>query len=138
MINDYREKSGDDKMDFSSLISEEKIKKAYQNGEFKNLPGFGKPLPKDKLAAVPKELRMAFRVLSNAGYDVEADQLKQELLSLEDLLKVCREEDEKKRLETLYKEKRLRLHQLMEKRRQTNTSSFIKYQQKIENKFFRK
>lgn len=124
-------------MDFSTLISEEKIKKAYQNGDFKNLPGFGKPLPKDKLAAVPKELRMAFRVLSNAGYSVEEDQLKQELLALEDLLKVCSVE-EKEKQEIIYKEKRLRLNKLLEERKQTNTSSFIKYQQKIENKLWRK
>jgi len=124
-------------MDFSTLISEEKIKKAYQNGDFKNLPGFGKPLPKDKLAAVPKELRMAFRVLSNAGYSVEEDQLKQELLALEDLLKVCSGE-EKEKYEIIYKEKRLRLNKLLEERKQTNTSSFIKYQQKIENKLWRK
>ncbi|PKG23026.1 DnaJ family domain-containing protein [Niallia nealsonii] len=125
-------------MDFSSLISEEKIKKAYKNGEFENLPGFGKPLPKDKFAAVPAELRMAFRVLSNAGYNVEEDQLKQELLSIEDLLRACREDEERNRLQTKYREKLMRLNKLMENRRKNNTSSFIKYQQKIESEFWRK
>ncbi|GKU84420.1 DUF1992 domain-containing protein [Niallia sp. NCCP-28] len=86
-------------MDFSSFISEEKIKKGYEDGEFENLPGFGKPLPEDKLAAVPAELRMAFRVLANAGYNVEEDQLKQELLSIEDLLRACREDKERNRLQ---------------------------------------
>ncbi len=46
-------------MDFAQRLSEERIKKAMDNGAFEGLSGFGKPLPKDDAAHVPEELRMA-------------------------------------------------------------------------------
>ncbi|MGP7818288.1 J-domain-containing protein [Niallia sp. 01092] len=125
-------------MDFSSLISEEKIKKAYKNGEFNNLPGFGKTLPKDDLAAVPEELRMAYRVLKNAGFSPEENQLKQELLTIEDLLKTCCDK-EKEELQKKYNEKLLRFNKMMrEKRGTSHSASFKKFQQKIESKLWEK
>ncbi len=33
-------------MDFSHIVSEDKIKRAIKDGDFQNLPGMGKPLPK--------------------------------------------------------------------------------------------
>lgn len=33
-------------MDFSSIVSEDKIKQAIKDGEFEGLPGMGKPLKK--------------------------------------------------------------------------------------------
>ncbi|MFT8319856.1 MAG: DUF1992 domain-containing protein [Bacillus sp. (in: firmicutes)] len=126
-------------MDFSSLISEDKIKKAYKNGEFKNLPGFGKPLPKDDLAAVPEELRMAYRVLKNAGFCPEENQIKQELLTMEDLIKSCCDTEKKKELQKKYNEKLLRFNKMMqEKRGASHSASFRRYQEKIENKLWRK
>ncbi|MGM0852371.1 MAG: DUF1992 domain-containing protein [Bacillota bacterium] len=46
-------------MDFSMIMSEQRIKKAYEDGDFKDLPGFGKPLNLDDDLGVPQELKMA-------------------------------------------------------------------------------
>ena len=48
-------------------LAEEKIVAAMQRGEFNALPGAGKPLPADNLPGVPEELRLACKVLKNAG-----------------------------------------------------------------------
>lgn len=48
-------------------IAEIKIKEAIKNGELKNLPGKGRPLEIDNMSFVPAELRMAFRIIKNAG-----------------------------------------------------------------------
>lgn len=126
-------------MDFSFLVSEDKIKKAYQNGEFSNLPGFGKPLPKDSLASVPEELRMAYRVLKNAGYSLEEDRIRQELLSMEDLIRSCKTEEEKMDLQKKYNEKLWRFNKMVRERIGTSHSKhFSEYQKKVEDRLFLK
>lgn len=52
---------------FIEAIAEERIRAAQENGEFDDLPGRGKPLDLEDDAHVPPELRMAWRVLKNAG-----------------------------------------------------------------------
>lgn len=50
------------------LLAEERIKESIQNGDFDNLEGKGQPLRElDDADGVPEELRMAFRMLKNAG-----------------------------------------------------------------------
>ncbi|HWJ79158.1 MAG TPA: DUF1992 domain-containing protein [Niallia sp.] len=121
-------------MDFSSLVSEEKIKKAYQDGAFEKLPGYGKPLPKDSLESIPEELRMAARILKNAGYSVEENKIKHELLTIEDLMKSSGEE-ERNTLQKKYTEKLIRYHQLMKKRMEKSHSKNMRlYQEKIEER----
>ncbi|UQD51185.1 DUF1992 domain-containing protein [Bacillus methanolicus] len=123
-------------MDFSVILSEEKIRKAYENGEFDNLPGYGKPLKLDDLSSVPEELRMAYRLLKNAGYSPEENQLKQEMMTIEDLMKSCDDLVEKERLQKKLNEKILRFNSLMSKRRvKTNSSVFKNYGSKINSKF---
>lgn len=124
-------------MDFATIISEDRIKKAYEDGEFKDLPGFGKPLKLDDLSGVPEELRMAYRMLKNAGFSPEDNVLKQEMLSIEDLLKNCEDDAERKTLQAKLNEKQLRFNQVMSKRRGTGNSSIFKnYEQKIDRKFY--
>ena len=56
-------------------IAEEKIAEALAAGELDNLPGAGRPLALDDDAHVPEDLRVAYRILKNAGYvppEVEA------------------------------------------------------------------
>jgi hypothetical protein len=48
-------------------VAEERIQEAIRRGEFDGLPGAGKPLVLDEDPLVPAELRVANRVLSNAG-----------------------------------------------------------------------
>jgi len=59
---------------FESLI-ERRILEAQARGEFDRLPGSGRPLDLDEDPLVPDELRVAWRVLRNAGFvppEVEA------------------------------------------------------------------
>lgn len=48
-------------------LIEERIRAAVERGELSGLPGEGRPLPDEDLSLVPEELRMAIRVLRNAG-----------------------------------------------------------------------
>jgi hypothetical protein len=48
-------------------IAEERIQAAIRRGEFDNLPGAGKPLRLDDDPLVPAEVRVANRILKNAG-----------------------------------------------------------------------
>lgn len=49
-------------------IAEQRIEQARDAGAFDKLPGMGQPLPEEDLSLVPEELRVAYRVLKNAGY----------------------------------------------------------------------
>lgn len=50
------------------MIVEQKIADAIAAGEFDDLPGAGKPLDLDDDTLVPEDLRVAYRILKNAGY----------------------------------------------------------------------
>lgn len=52
---------------FIETLAEERIRAALENGEFDDLPGRGRPLDLEDDAHVPPELKMAWRVLKNAG-----------------------------------------------------------------------
>ena len=54
------------------LIAERKIAEAISRGELDNLPGAGQPLELDDDALVPEDLRIAVRILKNAGLDASA------------------------------------------------------------------
>jgi hypothetical protein len=49
-------------------IGERRIAEAVSQGEFDRLPGAGRPLELEDDALVPEELRMAYRILRNAGF----------------------------------------------------------------------
>ncbi len=51
---------------FDELV-EQRIREAMRKGELQGLPGEGRPLRLDDDALVPEELRMAYRILRNAG-----------------------------------------------------------------------
>ncbi|WP_305142686.1 DnaJ family domain-containing protein [Geobacillus thermoleovorans] len=116
-------------------IAEEKIREAMKNGEFDNLPGFGKPLEIEDLSRIPEELRLGYLLLKNAGYVREEAELRKELLTLEDLLRCCEDDEEKRELEKKWTEKQLRLAELMKKRGQTNSKALRDYGRRIEEKF---
>ncbi|MCI3987943.1 DUF1992 domain-containing protein, partial [Bacillus vallismortis] len=73
-------------MDFSHIVSEDKIKRAIKDGEFENLQGMGKPLPKDDAAHLPESLRMSYRMLKNAGMAEHEGALKKELKTNDQLI----------------------------------------------------
>jgi hypothetical protein len=49
-------------------LVERRIEAAIARGEFDDLPGAGRPLVLDDDPLVPEELRVAYRLLKNAGY----------------------------------------------------------------------
>ena len=49
-------------------IAEQRIREALARGEFEHLPGVGQPLDLEEDPLVPEDLRMAYRILKNAGY----------------------------------------------------------------------
>lgn len=75
-------------MSFNAMrrLAEEKIKKAQENGELDNLPGAGEPLDLEEYHKVPEDLRMAYKVLKNAGYTPPELQAKEEIRQIEELL----------------------------------------------------
>ncbi|MED1439378.1 DUF1992 domain-containing protein [Aeribacillus composti] len=121
-------------MDIFAQIAEDRIKKAYEEGEFKELPGMGKPLPHDDLSDIPEELRMAYRLLRNAGMVDQENDLKKELLTIQDLLKCCEDEVERKKLQQKLSEKQLALERIVKKRNIFNTSASQFYKDKVYKK----
>ncbi|MCM3585532.1 DUF1992 domain-containing protein [Mesobacillus maritimus] len=125
-------------MDFSFIVSEDRIKKAYEDGEFDHLPGYGKPLKPDELAGLPEEIRMAYRMMKNAGFTPEESVLRQEVMTIEDLIRNCHDESERERLNRQLNEKLLHYNRMISKRgMKTNSSIFKNYEQKIEKKLFK-
>jgi hypothetical protein len=50
-------------------LAERKIADAVERGELDDLPGAGRPLDLEEDALIPEELRMAWRILRNSGFD---------------------------------------------------------------------
>jgi hypothetical protein len=68
-------------------FAEQRILDAIARGELDNLPGAGAPLDLDDDALVPQEMRLAFRVLRNAGYVPEEVRLCREISDLESIIR---------------------------------------------------
>ena len=77
------------------IIAEQKIMEAMQAGAFDNLPGAGKPLILEDLGHVPEELRMAYKILKNAGCVPEEIAQRKEIARLTEMLASCGDEKEK-------------------------------------------
>lgn len=79
-------------------IAERKIQQAMTEGTLIDLSHWkDKPLPPDDMAEVPADLRMAYRLLKNAGYVPEEVTMQKEITRIEQLLENCRDEQEKLR-----------------------------------------
>jgi len=100
------------------MIAERRIREAMERGEFDNLPLKGKPLPPDDLAGVPEELRIAARILKNAGILPEEMELRKEIYSIQQLINRCDDDEEILALRKKMGAKQLRYDMLMEHRRQ--------------------
>ena len=79
-------------------LAEETILAALRRGEFDDLPGAGRPLELDDDSAVPESLRVAYRILSNAGCLPPEQQMRQEIRELEGLLQHIETSAEEQRL----------------------------------------
>ncbi len=67
-------------------IIEERILQAQRRGDFDNLPGSGKPLEIEDDRHIPEDLRLAYKILKNAGCVPPEIELKKEIHQTRDLL----------------------------------------------------
>ena len=67
-------------------IAEQRIAEALERGELDGLPGAGRPLALDDDAHVPEDLRLAYRILKNAGFVPPEIEARREIAELERLL----------------------------------------------------
>ena len=74
------------------FIAEQRIAEAQAQGVYDNLPGTGRPLELEDMSHVPEELRMAYKILSNAGCLPPELEQRKELNRLVDLLEQCEDE----------------------------------------------
>jgi hypothetical protein len=65
-------------------LVEERIQEALRRGDFDNLPGAGRPLALDDDALVAPEVRIAYRILKNAGFVPPEVLERREIAELED------------------------------------------------------
>jgi hypothetical protein len=68
------------------IIAEQKIRAAMERGEFDDLPGEGRPLDLSDDRLVPEGLRMAYRLLKNAGFIPPELEAQKEIRDLEQLI----------------------------------------------------
>ncbi len=80
-----------------SRMADEAIARAMREGAFDNLEGRGMPLRLDDDSHVPEDLRMAYKILKNAGYLPQEIAEEREIERAVDLLESCRDEQERYR-----------------------------------------
>jgi hypothetical protein len=76
------------------LIAERRIAEAAARGELDDLPGAGQPLDLGDDPLLPEDLRLAYRILKNAGFVPSEVQTRREIRALEDLIAVVGREGE--------------------------------------------
>jgi hypothetical protein len=82
-------------------LAEQAILEAQRRGEFERLQGQGQPLPQENDPFMPETLRMAYKVLKNAGYVPPEIQAQREVRSLIECLE--QETDESRKMRQIQK-----------------------------------
>lgn len=82
-------------MFFFERIAENRILEYMEQGGFDNLSGTGKPLVFEDDSFVPEDLRMAYKVLKNAGFVPPELQTQKEIKTAMDLLEQLDDERER-------------------------------------------
>ncbi len=104
-------------MDAFRLIAKRKIDEGVARGEFDNLPLAGKRIDLFEDAHLPPELRMAWRILKNAGVAPEEVQLLKAMQELREELGGCEDEARREALTRELRDKEAQLNILLERRR---------------------
>jgi hypothetical protein len=79
-------------MSFWDKLVEERINQALAQGAFDNLPLSGQALKLEDDSHIAAELRLAHKILANAGYVPEAVELRRQITRLEELLPAMTDE----------------------------------------------
>lgn len=119
-------------MDILKSIAERKIQEAMARGEFDNLPGRGKPIEMEDLSAIPEDLRMAYKVLKNAGCVPPEVELHNDICSLRRLVLEMEEGEERR---SKVRELNFKLMKLeMIRKRPMSLEMLAKYEEKLLDK----
>lgn len=113
-------------------IAERKIREAIERGEFANLPGAGKPLRLEDDSMIPEDLRVAYKILKNAGCIPPELELRREIITLRDLLRSIEDDDEKREKIQELNYKLLKFNVIT--RRTVNLDDFPEYKDRIHKK----
>ena len=113
-------------------IAEKKIREAIERGEFANLPGAGKPLRLEDDSMIPEDLRVAYKILKNAGCIPPELELRREIITLRDLLQSIEDEDGKRERIRELNYKLLKLNIIA--KRTVNLDDFPEYKDRIHKK----
>lgn len=117
-------------MDILATIAERKIAEAMARGELDNLAGAGKPLAMDEdLSGVPAELRMAFKILKNAGFVPPEVELRKEIVSLREMLGQLDDDEKRRSVRRQLDYMLLKLN--MMRKRPLDLEEFPEYREKI-------
>ncbi|HMK61585.1 MAG TPA: DnaJ family domain-containing protein [Dissulfurispiraceae bacterium] len=116
-------------MDAVAKIAEERIKQAIAAGEFSNLSGAGKPIVFEDETWIPEELRLAYRFLKNAGCIPPELELRNEIVTLRDLIETIDDDKEKIRRLRELNFKIVKFNMLRE--RPLNLEAFPDYEQML-------
>lgn len=81
---------------FDSLV-EQRIAAARDAGELDNLPGAGKPLDLDDDRLVPEDVRVAYRILKNAGFVPPEVDARREIASVGELMRHAVDDETRRR-----------------------------------------
>lgn len=102
-------------MNCLEALAEERIREAMERGDFANLPGAGKPLRLEDDSMVPEDLRVAYKVLRNAGCLPPEIELRKEILTLRDLIRAVEGGEERGRRIRELHDKMMKLDLLMKR-----------------------
>ena len=111
-------------------IAERRIEESMAKGDFDDLPGRGKPLELEDDSHVPPELRMAYKVLRNAGCVPPELAERKEISNLADMLEHC--EDEQERVRQMQKLRFMILQARMKHQRPLNLDDDTYYDRLLE------
>ena len=117
-------------MDIMATIAERRIREAMVRGELDNLSGAGQPLAMDEeLSGVPDELRMAYKILKNAGFVPPEVELRKEIVSLREMLGQLEDDEQRRTLRRQLDFKLLKLN--MTRKRPLELDEFPAYRDRI-------
>jgi len=123
-------------MDWLERLAEERIREAMERGEFDDLPLSGKPLPSEPNSSVPEDLRLAYKLLKDAGYLPPEMELRKEILSLKELLSTVEDDGERVKLGQRINDLVLKLNLLT--KRSFDRADYEVYVRKLNEKLSRR
>ncbi|WP_428563400.1 MAG: DUF1992 domain-containing protein [Solidesulfovibrio sp. DCME] len=80
-----------------AFIAEQRIAEAMNRGEFDNLEGQGRKIVYEDESLIPEDLRMAYKILKNAGYVPQELLEEKEIVTATELLAAATDEQERYR-----------------------------------------